>query len=107
MRFKVHSVVDLSLCLALFIAALLALAVMVPTITVLSSDVSAVESSQITLRTVSGGILGYIDSGSGVVAVRGKGKAVIGYVDSGATYNKGKKKIAGSRLPGLLFCGKN
>lgn len=57
-----------------------------------------------TLRTASGGVMGYVDSGSGKVAVRNSSRKTIGYVDDNGTYNANRKKIAGSRLPGYLFC---
>jgi len=62
-------------------------------------------SSQITLRTAGGGVLGYLDGkGSGKRAVRAKDKSILGWIDNNGTYKKNKSKIAGSPLPGLLFC---
>ena len=61
-------------------------------------------ASQKTLYGRGGAVLGYIDEGSGKRAVRDRSKKVIGYIDNHSTYDKNKSRIAGSVLPGLLFC---
>lgn len=61
---------------------------------------------RIVLRDASNQVMGYIDDGSGKVTVKDKNNKLLGYVDRNNTWSKSNTKIANSRLPGLLFCGR-
>lgn len=54
------------------------------------------------LLKANGTTLGYIDGNR----VLDANKSLLGYFDDRGTYDASKRKIAGSPLPGLLFCGK-
>ena len=62
--------------------------------------------SRTVLRDSSNQVMGYIDGGSGKVAVKDKNNKLLGYIDRNGTWSKSNSKIANSRLPGLLFCGR-
>lgn len=53
------------------------------------------------LEKANGAVLGYIEGNR----VLNSSRRLIGYIDNNGTYNASRRKIAGSSLPGLLFCG--
>jgi len=53
------------------------------------------------LEKANGAVLGYVEGNR----VLNSSRSLIGYIDDHGTYNASKRKIAGSPLPGLLFCG--